>query len=106
MFTKRYNKHIRQWTADLAARTLGRTGVHPSMLTVLNLLLTIASVWWLASGQFFVGGLIVAFASLFDVLDGALARATNQVSRFGSFLDSTLDRYADMVILLGLLIFF
>jgi CDP-diacylglycerol--glycerol-3-phosphate 3-phosphatidyltransferase len=106
MFMKRYNTRIRQWTGDLVARTLGRTGLHASTLTLLNLLLTLASVWWLASGQFFIGGLIVAFASLFDVLDGALARAKNQASRFGSFLDSTLDRYADMLIFLGLLIYF
>ncbi|MGQ9548330.1 MAG: CDP-alcohol phosphatidyltransferase family protein [Roseiflexus sp.] len=106
MFTKRYNTRIRRWTGDLVARTLGRTGLHASTLTVLNLLFTLASVWWLASGQFFIGGLIVAFASLFDVLDGALARAKNQTSRFGSFLDSTLDRYADMLIFFGLLIYF
>ncbi len=106
MFTKRYNMQIRRFTGELVARTLGRTGLTASELTVMSLVLTLVSVWWLASGQFFVGGVIVALASLFDVLDGALARAKNQVSRFGSFLDSTLDRYSDTIIFLGLLLYF
>lgn len=106
MFSKRYNTTIRRITGDLVARTLGRTGVTASELTVMSLVLTLASIWWLASGQFLIAGFIVAFASIFDVLDGAVARAKNQVSRFGSFLDSTLDRYSDTLIYLGLLLYF
>jgi CDP-diacylglycerol---glycerol-3-phosphate 3-phosphatidyltransferase len=104
MFPRAFNERVRRFTSELMRRTLARTGITASELTVLSPLLTLGAVWLLATGNFVAGGLMVAFASSFDMLDGALARAKNEVSLFGSFLDSTLDRYSDVLIFLGLLL--
>lgn len=93
----------------LAARVAGvisRSGISPNTLTILGLFLNSVVAYFLANGQMVTGGALVLFAGAFDMLDGALARVTNNSSRFGAFLDSTLDRYSEAVIYLGLLIHF
>jgi len=57
----------------------------------------------IAQGLLFAGGLLVLFAGIFDMFDGAMARVRNIASTFGAFFDSTLDRYSESIILLGLL---
>ncbi len=91
---------------DPLARLLARTGLTPNTLTILGLLLSIASAWVLATGHLFLGGFLVIFAGAFDLLDGALARATGKSTTFGALLDSTFDRLSEAVILFGLLVFF
>jgi len=88
------------------ARALGGWGVTPNVLTVLGYLLHLPVLWALAGGRLRLGGLLVALASLFDSLDGAVAREMGQSSTFGAFLDSTIDRYSEATILLGLLLWF
>src|SRR5205823_10365986 len=56
----------------------------------------------LASGATLVGGVLVLLVGLFDTLDGALARVTNRKTTFGAFIDSTLDRYSEAVVVLGI----
>lgn len=56
----------------------------------------------LASGYLEIGGVLVLLANAFDMLDGALARITGRVSRFGAFLDSTIDRYEEALVYLGI----
>lgn len=87
-------------------RLAARTRLSPNMITVIGLMLNIAVAAVIASGNLILGGVLLLFAGAFDVVDGAVARATNQVSKFGGFFDSTVDRYADAVILGGLLIYF
>lgn len=58
------------------------------------------------TGHLFAAGFVVLAASLFDILDGALARATNRVTRFGGVLDSTLDRLAEALVLIALAVLF
>jgi CDP-diacylglycerol--glycerol-3-phosphate 3-phosphatidyltransferase len=106
MFSKKYTDRVRQVTGAIVARTLARTRITATSLTLLSPVLMLGSVWLLASGSFFSAGLLVAFASSFDLLDGALARAKNEVSELGSFLDSTLDRYSEILIFLGLLLYY
>ena len=60
----------------------------------------------LSNGHFLLGGLLILLAGAFDLLDGAVARVTERVTKFGGLLDSTLDRYSEAVLLFGLLIFF
>ena len=60
----------------------------------------------LASGHLFWGGILIWAFAMFDALDGTLARMTKRTSRFGAFLDSTLDRYAEAIIYLGLFIYY
>jgi CDP-diacylglycerol--glycerol-3-phosphate 3-phosphatidyltransferase len=86
------------------APILGRLGITPNMVTLVGLLLTIGVAAVLANGSLFLGGWLLIAAGLFDLFDGALARATNQSSRFGAFFDSIIDRYSEAVIFLGLLI--
>ena len=83
-------------------RPLAQLGITPNTLTLLGLALSVATAIVIAQGYFLVGGLLVLFAGIFDMFDGALARARNASSIFGAFLDSTLDRYSESIILFGL----
>lgn len=87
-------------------RLLARTGVTPNALTWFGLLLSLGAAVLIALKQPFAAGFVVLFAGLFDMLDGALARFTNKITKFGAILDSTLDRLGEVAVLLGLLIFF
>jgi len=84
-------------------RPLARSGLSPNFLTLLGLLLSCVTAIVIAQGLLFVGGLLVLFAGIFDMFDGALARARNAATIFGAFFDSTLDRYSESIILFGLL---
>ncbi len=86
------------------ARVLQATHISPNMLTVIGFVLALVVAYVLASGQLLWGGVLMILAAVFDAFDGTLARVSNRTSRFGAFLDSTLDRYSESVIFLGLLI--
>jgi CDP-diacylglycerol---glycerol-3-phosphate 3-phosphatidyltransferase len=90
----------------LIVRGLALSKIHPNMLTVIGLVINIVAGWMLARGEFRTAGLIIIGAGVFDMVDGRVARATNQVSRFGGFLDSVLDRYSDLGLLIGLLVWY
>ena len=81
-------------------------GINPNVLTFFGFLITIFAAICLARGQFFWAGLIIIFAGIFDMLDGRVARITNSVTRFGAFFDSVLDRYSDIAMFLGLIIYY
>ena len=85
------------------ARQLARTGITPNTLTILGFLLNIVTAAVIASDRLLIGGILILVSGLFDMLDGALARASGQSTRFGALLDSTLDRYSEAAILAGLL---
>ena len=85
---------------------LQKIGVTPNGLTVIGFLLTIAAALFLAAGSFLIGGLILLIAALFDMLDGSLARATGQSTKFGAFFDSSIDRYSESVILVALIYYY
>ncbi len=80
-----------------------RLGVNPNTLTLVGLLLSILTAVVIAQGLLVAGGLLVLFAGVFDMLDGAMARVRNTATTFGAFFDSTLDRYSESIILAGLL---
>ena len=100
----------RQAVADYVerpvARLLARLGLTPNLVTLIGLAIAGAGAYTIAVGQWWVGGLIVLFAGVFDLFDGALARATGKESDFGALLDSTIDRVSEAVVLLGLLAFY
>ncbi len=87
----------------LIMRPLARTGVTPNTLTLLGLLLSILTAAMILQGWLLAGGLLMLFAGIFDMFDGAIARIRNAATTFGAFLDSTLDRYSESIILFGLL---
>jgi CDP-diacylglycerol--glycerol-3-phosphate 3-phosphatidyltransferase len=90
----------------LIVRGLALSKIHPNVLTFLGLVINIFGAWYMARGEFFTAGLITIGAGLFDMVDGRVARATNQVTRFGGFFDSVLDRYSDLALLVGLLVWY
>lgn len=99
------SKYGREWVARPVAvvvEGLHRLGVTPNMVTYTGFALTIGTAIVLGSGAFVWGGVLLLFASLLDLVDGSLARATSQSSTFGAFLDSTLDRYSESVTFLAL----
>ncbi|MCB0046134.1 MAG: CDP-alcohol phosphatidyltransferase family protein [Caldilineaceae bacterium] len=81
---------------------LQATGISPNGLSVIGFLLTALIALLLARGFLVTGGILLVFAAFFDTLDGALARATNQSTPFGAFLDSTLDRFSEGVVFIAL----
>jgi len=85
---------------------LALSRINPNILTFFGLLVNIFAACMLAVGRFRTAGVIIIFAGLFDMVDGRVARATNQVTRFGGFFDSVLDRYSDLALLMGLLVYY
>ncbi len=85
---------------------LARTPITPNALTWAGLAIAIVAAVLIGTGHLFAAGFVVLGGSLFDMLDGALARGTGRISRFGAFLDSTLDRTSEAVVLIGLLAFY
>ena len=79
---------------------------HPVVLTFLGLVVNFIAAAFFAVGAFFTGALIILFAGFLDMLDGQVARRQNRVTAFGAFYDSTLDRYADMALYMGLLVYY
>jgi CDP-diacylglycerol--glycerol-3-phosphate 3-phosphatidyltransferase len=87
-------------------RILSKSRITPNALTFINLALNIIAAYVIAAGYFFLGGVLVLVAGLFDLLDGALARFTEQTTKFGAILDSVVDRISEAAILCGLLIWY
>src|SRR6266852_6644326 len=90
----------------LIVRGLALSRIHPNVLTFLGLVINIVAAALLAFGHFFSAGLVIIGAGIFDMVDGRVARETNQVTRFGGFFDSVLDRYSDLALLMGLLVWY
>ena len=78
-------------------------GIHPNVLTLIGVLINIVAAWVLAVDSFVLAGVIMIVANIFDFIDGKVAHITNTVSRFGAFWDSTLDRFSDIALFLGLI---
>lgn len=104
MISERIGKLVRERLL-VVGRSLAGLGLTPNALTVIGVVLNIAVAVIIAIGQAQVGGALLLVASAFDMLDGAVARATGASSRFGGFLDSTLDRYSEAVVYGGVLIY-
>lgn len=83
-------------------RGLAGLGVEPDHLTVLGLVISAAAALAFFEGAFPLGSLLLTLSGVCDVLDGELARVAHRVSPFGAFLDSTLDRIAEGVVLIGI----
>jgi phosphatidylglycerophosphate synthase len=81
---------------------LGRAGLTPDALTIIGFGITIVGAWLLSRQLWLAGGVVVLAGGVFDMFDGTLARATGRVSRWGAFLDSTLDKAGEIVVYVGL----
>jgi CDP-diacylglycerol--glycerol-3-phosphate 3-phosphatidyltransferase len=96
-----FNKVIR-----LIVHALALSRIHPNVLTFIGLLINIVAAVLLAAGHFRWAGVVIVTAAVFDMVDGRVARETNRVTRFGGFFDSVLDRYSDLALLMGLLVYY
>jgi CDP-diacylglycerol---glycerol-3-phosphate 3-phosphatidyltransferase len=91
---------------DAMVRWLAHGHINPNILTVIGVALNVGCGLLFGTGQFFRAGICLIIANLFDMLDGQVARLSGRVTRFGGFLDSSLDRLSDMVIFVGLMVFY
>src|SRR5215510_2306099 len=87
-------------------RALASAGVHPNILTAIGVSINIGCGVLFGFGEFFWAGIVLIVANLFDMLDGNVARLTGNVTKFGGFLDSSLDRLSDMFAFLGIMMFY
>ncbi|MEE9553455.1 MAG: CDP-alcohol phosphatidyltransferase family protein [candidate division Zixibacteria bacterium] len=85
---------------------LERAKIHPHAVTIFGFILSVLTAILFWKGFWFFGGVALILSGACDALDGRLARRTNRVSEFGAFLDSTMDRYSEVVVFMGLAAFF
>jgi phosphatidylglycerophosphate synthase len=105
VLTTRFEAWVRRHAEALIA-ALGRTPLTPNQVTVVGLALTFFASGLAAFGQLRWAGIVLIFAGTCDILDGALARTTRAAYPYGAFLDSTLDRYSEGAVYVGLAAYF
>jgi CDP-diacylglycerol--glycerol-3-phosphate 3-phosphatidyltransferase len=90
----------------LIVRFLSRLKINPNILTFTGVIISFWAAWNFGYGLFRRGALIVILAGLFDMLDGEVARVSRSTTRFGAFYDSVIDRYSDIILLQGLMVWY
>jgi phosphatidylglycerophosphate synthase len=105
MLTRRIAQPF-QWLLRGIATAIAATGIPPNVLTWFSLFLNLWAAVLFAAGRFAAGGGIMIAAGFFDIIDGPVARKQNRVTIFGGFLDSILDRYSDLILFLGVLVYY
>ena len=102
----RYRESVRVWIEPVGLVLYRRFRLRPNHLTVIGLGVSLLAATAFCAGRTRAAGFLLILAGLCDFLDGSLARASGQVSAFGAFLDSVIDRYSDLVVLLGIVVLF
>jgi CDP-diacylglycerol---glycerol-3-phosphate 3-phosphatidyltransferase len=87
-------------------RFLTHFKINPNILTFTGVLISFWAAWEFGYGNFFRGALVIILAGLFDMLDGEVARVSQTETAFGAFYDSVIDRYSDIIILQGLMVYY
>jgi len=105
MFTSRFQQWVRRRALALAG-WLSALPISPDQVTVAGMLVVFGAGALVATGHLLAAGVVLAFGGSFDILDGALARATKRSRPYGAFLDSTTDRYAEAAVYVGLAAFY
>lgn len=105
MFTTRFEAWVRRHAERLMS-AVTRLPVTPNQITVIGTTITFLAALLAAFGQLRWAGVVLAVGGTFDILDGALARSTRTSYPYGAFLDSTLDRYSEGAIYIGLAAYF
>ena len=94
------------WILGSIVNLLAALRVKPNILTLIGLFINVFAAVLFANGMFTWAGLVVLFAGIFDMVDGEVARRTGHVTRFGAFFDSVIDRYSDMILFFGLVVWY
>lgn len=102
MFAPAFQARVRRLSMRLI-QPIARSRISPNTLTVVGLMLNVVCAVVIGEGFLFAAGVLLLFAGVFDMADGALARVKDAASEFGDFLDATLDRLAEASVGLGLL---
>jgi phosphatidylglycerophosphate synthase len=105
MFTTRFEAWVRR-RAEALMSALGRIPVTPNQITVIGVALTFVAAVLTALSQLRWAGVVLIVAGTMDILDGALARSSGRAYPYGAFLDSTLDRYSEGAMYIGLAAYF
>jgi len=105
MFTRKIGEGGR-WLLEKIVDVVAATGINPNLVTFFGLLVNLWAAVMFATGRFRAGAAIIFLAAFLDMLDGQVARRENRVTAFGAFFDSTLDRYSDMALYMGLLVYY
>src|SRR5271154_3421161 len=105
MITQKIGK-AGHWLLYKIVHGLAATGVHPNVLTFTGLIVNVWAAVLFAAGRFPTAGAVMILAGVFDMTDGRVARAQGRVTTFGGFFDSVIDRYSDLVLYLGLLVYY
>lgn len=105
MLTRTAGRYI-SWPIAQLASLLAATGIPPNVITWSALVLNLWASVLFAAGRFAAAAGFMVLAGLCDLLDGPVAREQNRVSRFGGFLESIVDRYADLMLFLGILVYY
>src|SRR6202795_3302356 len=105
MFTRKIGEGGR-WLLEKIVDAVASTGINPNLLTFFGLLVNGWAAVLFAMGKFRSAAMVIFFAAFLDMLDGQVARRENRVTAFGAFFDSTLDRYSDMALYMGLLVYY
>jgi CDP-diacylglycerol--glycerol-3-phosphate 3-phosphatidyltransferase len=95
-----------RWLLYQIVAGLAATGIHPNVLTFIGLVVNLWAAVLFAAGRFQAAGAVMILAGIFDMTDGRVARAQGRVTTFGGFFDSVIDRYSDLVLFLGLLVYY
>ena len=95
-----------RWLLEKIVAAITATGINPNVLTLFGLIVNFWAAALFAIGKFRSAALVIFFAGFLDMLDGQVARRAKRVTAFGAFFDSTLDRYSDMALYMGLLVYY
>ena len=95
-----------RWLLDKIVDAIAATGVNPNVLTAFGMLVNLWAAVLFATGMFRSAAAVIFLAGFLDMLDGQVARREKRVTAFGAFFDSTLDRYSDMALYMGLLVYY
>jgi CDP-diacylglycerol---glycerol-3-phosphate 3-phosphatidyltransferase len=105
MLTRKIGDTLR-YVLDTIVAGFAATGINPNVLTFIGFLINCIAAYLFAYGYFRWAGATIILAGIFDMTDGRVARVANRVTPFGGFYDSVLDRYSDLCLLIGLLIYY
>ncbi|HWS23017.1 MAG TPA: CDP-alcohol phosphatidyltransferase family protein [Anaerolineales bacterium] len=108
-FSRTFTDNMRLWFKGIVepiARFLNRLGITPNTMTMLGLIGNSIGAYFLAIGDMRLGSIFILICTPFDALDGTMARLRGEVSEFGAFVDSVTDRYSELIVLGGLLVYF
>ena len=97
---------VTKWFERPAVSILVALKFTPSVATALGLVIAVIAAYFVYQGEFFIGGVLVLFSSVFDLLDGGIARATGRVSKRGALMDSVFDRVSELTVLIGLAMYY